>query len=115
MSGEQLKDAVARMIRSWHPDLRKMIDLSHADTVSLLPIRTSIPIDPWPATNIKLLGDAIHSMTPMRGIGANTALRDARLLCRALTAGGEPIQAMGFKSFLRLVHRVPSLKARVFS
>ncbi|WP_327587744.1 FAD-dependent monooxygenase [Nonomuraea sp. NBC_00507] len=149
MSGKQLKDTVAQMIRSWHPDLRRMIDLSHPDTVSLLPIRTSIPIDPWPATNITLLGDAIHSMTPMRGIGANTALRDARLLCRALTAGSDPIEAiagyeaemreygfaavrdslrsaqqfvgenriarMGFKSFLRLVHRVPSLKAKVFS
>ncbi|MFI7705883.1 FAD-dependent oxidoreductase [Nonomuraea sp. NPDC049480] len=149
MSGDQLKEAVARMIRSWHPDLRRMIDLSHPDTVSLLPIRTSIPIGPWPATNITLLGDAIHSMTPMRGIGANTALRDARLLCRALTSGGDPIEAiagyeaemreygfaavrdslrsaeqfvgdsrvarMGFKAFLRLVQRMPSLKAKVFS
>ena len=31
-----------------------------------------------------LLGDAIHSMTPMRGIWANTALRDAMTLCRNL-------------------------------
>ncbi|TMR88532.1 FAD-dependent monooxygenase [Nonomuraea basaltis] len=153
MSGGQLKDTVARMIRTWHPDLRRMIDMSHPDTVSLLPIRTSIPIDPWPATNITLLGDAIHSMTPMRGIGANTALRDACLLrsalTEALTAGSDPVQAiagyeaqmreygfaavrdslrsaeqfigdsrvtrMGFKTFLRLVQRVPSLKARVFS
>ncbi|MEV0231058.1 NAD(P)/FAD-dependent oxidoreductase [Nonomuraea sp. NPDC050786] len=148
MSGEQLKATVARMIRSWHPDLRRLVDMSHPDTVSLLPIRTSVPIDPWPATNITLLGDAIHSMTPMRGIGANTALRDARLLCRALTGGGS-IEAVaeyeaqmreygfgavrdslraaeqfvgdsrmarvGFKTFLRLTHRFPSLKARAFS
>ncbi|WP_223167568.1 FAD-dependent oxidoreductase [Nonomuraea sp. SYSU D8015] len=153
MSGQHLKDTVASMMRSWHPDLRTMIDLSHPDTVSLLPIRTSVPIGPWPATNITLLGDAIHSMTPMRGIGANTALRDARVLCSALvgalTAGGDPVQAiagyeaemreygfaavrdslrsaeqfvgesrvarMGFKTFLRLVQRMPSLKAKVFS
>ncbi|MEV4080747.1 NAD(P)/FAD-dependent oxidoreductase [Nonomuraea fuscirosea] len=98
MTGEQLKATVAGMIASWHPDLRRLVDLSHPDTVTLLPIRTSIPIEPWPASTITLLGDAIHSMTPMRGIGANTALRDARLLCAALTAGltmgGDPVTAI---------------------
>jgi salicylate hydroxylase len=33
-----------------------------------------------------LLGDAIHNMTPMAGVGANTALRDADLLRRQLIA-----------------------------
>ncbi|MEU8400865.1 NAD(P)/FAD-dependent oxidoreductase [Nonomuraea sp. NPDC048892] len=98
MTGEQLKETVASMIASWHPDLRRLVELSHPGTVSLLPIRTSIPIDPWPASTVTLLGDAIHSMTPMRGIGANTALRDARLLRTALTtgltAGGDPVAAI---------------------
>ncbi len=98
MTGEQLKETVASMIASWHPDLRRLVELSHPGTVSLLPIRTSIPIDPWPASTVTLLGDAIHSMTPMRGIGANTALRDARLLRAALTtgltAGGDPVAAI---------------------
>jgi len=49
-------------------------------------IRTSLPIAPWPTTTITLLGDAIHTMTPGRGAGANTALRDARLLCKQLVA-----------------------------
>ncbi|MET7331656.1 NAD(P)/FAD-dependent oxidoreductase [Nonomuraea sp. NPDC005650] len=102
MSGEQLKTTVAHRIESWHPDLRRVVDMSDPDTVTLLPIRTSIPIDAWPATNITLLGDAIHSMTPMRGIGANTALRDARLLCAALTGGGDPIKAIaGYEAQMR--------------
>ncbi|MFI6738789.1 FAD-dependent oxidoreductase [Nonomuraea sp. NPDC050451] len=102
MSGEQLKATVARMVESWHPDLRTVVDRSDPDTITLLPIRTSIPIDPWPATNITLLGDAIHSMTPMRGIGANTALRDARLLCAALTSGGDPVDAIaGYEAQMR--------------
>ncbi|MEU4540884.1 NAD(P)/FAD-dependent oxidoreductase [Streptosporangium sp. NPDC023825] len=98
MDGERLRDTVARMITGWHPDLRTLVTTSDPATVSLLPIRTSVPIGPWPATNITLLGDAIHSMTPMRGIGANVALRDARSLCRALTGalggGGDPVAAI---------------------
>ncbi|MEU7896480.1 NAD(P)/FAD-dependent oxidoreductase [Nonomuraea sp. NPDC049152] len=93
-TGEQLRRTVAGLIHGWHPDLRKLVELSHPDTVSLLPIRTSIPIEPWQPTTITLLGDAIHSMTPMRGIGANVALRDARLLCRALTGGRPPVEAI---------------------
>ncbi|WP_049559991.1 FAD-dependent oxidoreductase [Nonomuraea sp. SBT364] len=95
MSGGQLRDAVSGMIASWHPDLRRLVAESDPETVSLLPIRTSVPVDAWQPSNITLLGDAIHSMTPMRGIGANTALRDARLLTRALTGGGDPVRAIG--------------------
>jgi 2-polyprenyl-6-methoxyphenol hydroxylase-like FAD-dependent oxidoreductase len=32
------------------------------------------------------LGDALHNMTPFRGVGANTALRDSDALRRALIA-----------------------------
>ncbi|MFF3440041.1 FAD-dependent oxidoreductase [Streptosporangium sp. NPDC002721] len=94
MDGERLRDTVARMTEGWHPDLRTLVTASDPGTVSLLPIRTSVPIGPWPATTVTLLGDAIHSMTPMRGIGANVALRDARSLRRALTGGGDPVAAI---------------------
>lgn len=33
-----------------------------------------------------LIGDVIHTMTPGRGVGANTAPRVAALLCQRLTA-----------------------------
>ncbi|GAA4227675.1 FAD-dependent monooxygenase [Streptosporangium album] len=102
MGADRLKETVARMTAGWHPDLRTLVTLADPDTVSLLPIRTSVPIDPWPATNITLLGDAIHSMTPMRGIGANIALRDARLLFLAITGGGDVIEAIaGYETQMR--------------
>ena len=45
-------------------------------------------LPPWPASTVTLLGDAIHNMTPMAGIGANTALRDAGVLRRVLVEVG---------------------------
>ncbi|HWM18528.1 MAG TPA: hypothetical protein VNO51_02490 [Ilumatobacteraceae bacterium] len=50
--------------------------------MSLLPIRTSVRIPRWEATNIALVGDAIHGMTPFRGIAASTAVRDAQPLAQ---------------------------------
>ncbi|GHH66373.1 FAD-dependent oxidoreductase [Streptosporangium violaceochromogenes] len=94
MTGGELQETVARMIADWHPDLLRLVTASPRETVSLLPVRTSVPIAPWTPTNITLLGDAVHSMTPMRGVGANVALRDALLLSRALTRGGDPVEAV---------------------
>ncbi|SDG90579.1 2-polyprenyl-6-methoxyphenol hydroxylase [Lentzea fradiae] len=83
-----LREAVLRRIGGWSPDLRRIVASSHPETVSEWRIRSSKPIDRWPSTNVTLLGDAIHAMAPMRGIGANIALRDARVLARELTTGG---------------------------
>jgi 2-polyprenyl-6-methoxyphenol hydroxylase-like FAD-dependent oxidoreductase len=43
-------------------------------------VRTTPPTAPWKSTQITLLGDAIHSMTPYRVAGVNIALKDAALL-----------------------------------
>ena len=39
----------------------------------------------WQASNVTLVGDAIHAVTPGPRTGANAALRDAMLLSRALS------------------------------
>ncbi|WP_412538999.1 NAD(P)/FAD-dependent oxidoreductase [Longispora sp. K20-0274] len=84
--GAELLGQVRAMTGSWHPDLRRLFDATEPDTVFRVNIRTSVPVEPWAPSPVTLLGDAIHTMTPGRGIGANTALRDAALLTRELTA-----------------------------
>jgi 2-polyprenyl-6-methoxyphenol hydroxylase-like FAD-dependent oxidoreductase len=80
---EQLRLA-KEMTKDWHPNMQKLIDLTDPSTVFPVNIRTSVPLEPWETSNVTLLGDAVHTMTPGRGVGANTALRDAALLCKKL-------------------------------
>ena len=84
--GQDVIDIALRAAGNWHPNLRRIFELSDPAAAFPLRIATSVPIEPWKSTNITLLGDAIHTMTPGQGVGANTALRDAALLCRELTA-----------------------------
>ena len=76
----------ARAMKPWAKGFRDLVELSDPTTISCLPIRTSVPVAPWPTGRITLIGDAIHSMTPYRGIGANIALKDALRLRDALVA-----------------------------
>lgn len=99
----QLQQVVLEMIQAWDERFTKLIQASDPQTIVLLPIRTSVPIDPWETKNITLLGDAIHSMTPMRGIGANTALRDAELLCKNLVLGRD-----GLTTLFQAIHAYES-------
>ncbi|MBA8931831.1 2-polyprenyl-6-methoxyphenol hydroxylase-like FAD-dependent oxidoreductase [Kutzneria viridogrisea] len=89
LKGPQLRELVIERTTRWHPNLRKLFLLGDTSTIFPINIRTSEPIPQWKTTTITLLGDAIHTMTPGRGIGANTALRDARLLCENLVKARE--------------------------
>jgi 2-polyprenyl-6-methoxyphenol hydroxylase-like FAD-dependent oxidoreductase len=75
--GERLRAIALRVMDRWDDRFIDLVQLSERETISLLPIRTSVPIGPWPTNRVTLIGDAIHSMTPFRGIGANVALKDA--------------------------------------
>ena len=83
---EELQTALRAMAeRSWDERFRALVRLADTDTINAIAIRTSLPIAAWQTQRVTLLGDAIHAMTPYRGIGANVALKDAVRLCRALT------------------------------
>ncbi|NTJ62718.1 FAD-dependent monooxygenase [Agrobacterium rhizogenes] len=78
-------------MRGWHPELKQIISRSKSTAVAALPVRTGRPDALWPFGPVTLLGDAIHAMSPAGGLGANTALEDARMLTQILAeAGKEP-------------------------
>ena len=70
--------------RDWHPNIGALIAMTAPSAISYIGVRTSVPQSPWESSTVTLLGDAIHTMTPGRGAGANTALRDAALLGQLL-------------------------------
>jgi 2-polyprenyl-6-methoxyphenol hydroxylase-like FAD-dependent oxidoreductase len=104
---DEIANLALEATRDWHPHFRELIRRTDPLTLQALNIRTSIPVAPWESSNVTLLGDAIHTMTPGRGAGANTALRDAALLCRMLQeaacgrAGLVPALAAYEKEMLR--------------
>jgi len=86
LDGPALTEMVLDRLQDWSPELRELVAGSDPDTVNVVRLRSATPVEPWPTGPVTLLGDAIHNMTPMAGIGANTALRDADLLRRRLIA-----------------------------
>ena len=68
------------MTVDWHPVLRRMLAQSNIETTFALSIRAMVPTPAWKPSNVTVLGDCVHATTPVGGVGANTALRDAALL-----------------------------------
>ncbi|MBD0690787.1 FAD-dependent oxidoreductase [Streptomyces sp. CBMA123] len=81
-----VRDRLLTLIDGWHPDLVELVRQSDVGNSSPLTIRYAEPVPHWGTGPVTLLGDAIHPMPPSAGQGANTAFRDAELLCRSLTA-----------------------------
>ncbi|GIF00475.1 oxidoreductase [Paractinoplanes rishiriensis] len=85
MPGDALQQVVLSRLAGWSPAFHRLVSGSDPATVNAIRVRSASPVRPWPTGRVTLLGDAIHNMTPMAGIGANTALRDADLLRVQLT------------------------------
>lgn len=98
----RLLDLVRDRTATWAPPLRRIIAGTDPATVAAIPLKTMPELPHWEPTAVTLLGDAIHNMTPMAGIGANTALRDAGTLRRHLIGDGELLARIaGYESEMR--------------
>ncbi len=42
------------MTPDWHPNLRRLFELTDPSTCFPINIKTSVPLDPWPASNVTL-------------------------------------------------------------
>jgi 2-polyprenyl-6-methoxyphenol hydroxylase-like FAD-dependent oxidoreductase len=85
---------VTEAVSTWHPRVREIVAACDPASVFALPLRQSVPIDPWPTTTVTLLGDAIHAMSPAAGAGACVALRDASHLATTLSQSGDLLGAL---------------------
>ena len=75
------------LLGEWHPAVQRIVDEADVAATFLVTVDSARPVQPWDVPHVTLLGDAIHTMSPGRGDGANTALRDAALLRRTLASG----------------------------
>lgn len=92
--GADLLGTVREATKTWNPTVKTLI--AYADSASFFPItiRASDRVDPWRSGPVTLLGDAIHTMPPAGGVGANTALQDAALLAAELLSGSDLLSAV---------------------
>lgn len=144
IAATDLLELVQDRTATWAPPLRRIIAETDPVTVAAIPLKSMPQLPGWEPTAVTLLGDAIHNMTPMAGIGANTALRDAATLRRHLTSdGGVPayeaemrgyanaalalstrnargaattsrLPRHAFRTVLRLAEALPPVKQRMF-
>ncbi|KAF2010930.1 FAD/NAD(P)-binding domain-containing protein, partial [Aaosphaeria arxii CBS 175.79] len=80
----KVKAELRQVFEDWSPDLLNLIDSTdgpvYPKNLYTLPVGFK-----WEhQEGVTLLGDAAHLMTPFAGVGVNTALYDAMLLCRAI-------------------------------
>ncbi|AJT42572.1 FAD-dependent oxidoreductase [Psychromicrobium lacuslunae] len=94
LDSQALHTLLQERTAAWHPDLHELFRRSDPSSCFPLNIRTTERLEPWPSSQVTLIGDAIHTMTPGLGVGANTALQDAQILASNLRSGMSAIDSV---------------------
>ncbi|KAL5376904.1 hypothetical protein DPSP01_010170 [Paraphaeosphaeria sporulosa] len=90
--GKPAADIAKSLTANWHPRFKPLFEQMDEREAAFWKITCSSPdgVPEWPnEPRVTVIGDAVHSMTPAGGIGANTAVRDSELLGRLLSEAGE--------------------------
>ena len=85
--GTPAAEIAKTLTANWHPRLKPLFEEMADSEAAFWKITCSTPtgVPEWRnEPRVTLIGDAVHSMTPAGGIGANTAVRDSALLGRLL-------------------------------
>jgi 2-polyprenyl-6-methoxyphenol hydroxylase-like FAD-dependent oxidoreductase len=91
---EAARALALRHMDGWAPALCQMIERADPAYMTAFAVKTAAEVGPWSTRNVTLLGDALHNMTPFRGMGANAALHDAQLLTESLAGVAEGQHAL---------------------
>ena len=89
--GTQAADIAKALTKGWHERFKPMFDKMNEKEAAFWKITCSRPsgVPEWPnVPRVTVIGDAVHSMTPAGGIGANTAVQSSALLGRLLREAG---------------------------
>jgi 2-polyprenyl-6-methoxyphenol hydroxylase-like FAD-dependent oxidoreductase len=89
--GKPAAEIAKALTANWHPRLKPLFDQMVESEAAFWKITCSTPtgVPEWKnEPRVTVIGDAVHSMTPAGGIGANTAVRDSALLGRLLAEAG---------------------------
>ena len=80
----ELQAVAVKMLEGWPEKARDFVSDGDSESFFIVGMSTSVPGMLDSPSNVTLLGDAVHAMTPTLGRGANLAMRDAALLGRQL-------------------------------
>ncbi|KXS95562.1 hypothetical protein AC578_5257 [Pseudocercospora eumusae] len=89
--GKPAADLAKSLTSKWHERVKPLFDQMDEEESAFWKITCSSPsgVPEWKNDpRVTVIGDAVHSMTPAAGLGANTAMRDSALLGRLLKQAG---------------------------